>query len=571
MGRTKLATSPQISVRTTSFGLVLPHRLRDTNWIIRQQLFLPGERMKISWEAPAVQTSATDWVGLYKVGDLDTAAPQWRHNTGGGDMGSATVVMPRAVGDYEFRYFSGVGSVKKATSSPIRVIDASKYQLTPSATTVAAGGMMDISLQSPGRTRMIEGQNTYDWIGLYKVGDSDAAPQWRAHTGGYAGRKTVQLPSTAGDYEFRYFFSHQPTGETKRVKAANDDGYEDIYFFHDKFTGEYRKVETSVVVKVEAAKFEVMMAETLALPGERIEIAWQTAAGQASTTDWVGLYKAGDSDAVAPQWRHDNTVGADVGSTTVVMPSVSGDYELRYFSSNAKKATSRKVKVVDASGYQVEVSATTVEAGGRIGMLWQVPAGQTHAWDWVGLYQVGDSDTAYQWKQRTNGVRTGSVSVKMPSVAGDYEFRYFFNKVPRGEYKQVETSFGNYHEPDYEPVYYFSEPSTEEYRKAATSAKVMVRASSSGAGSGGSGSAGGTSQPSRRQRTEVIRYTYDGWDVIREAHSVKGITTYQNGLGIDDKLRSKKDNVVRYFLTDHLGSTEALAGSSGRNSLINDL
>ena len=37
----------------------------------------------------------------------------------------------------------------------------------------------------------------------------------------------------------------------------------------------------------------------------------------------------------------------------------------------------------------------------------------------------------------------------------------------------------------------------------------------------------------------------------------------QNGLGIDDKLRSKNGTTVRYFITDHLGSTEALTDSSG--------
>ena len=34
-------------------------------------------------------------------------------------------------------------------------------------------------------------------------------------------------------------------------------------------------------------------------------------------------------------------------------------------------------------------------------------------------------------------------------------------------------------------------------------------------------------------------------------------------MGIDDKLRSKNGNTVRYFLTDHLGSTVALADASG--------
>ena len=44
---------------------------------------------------------------------------------------------------------------------------------------------------------------------------------------------------------------------------------------------------------------------------------------------------------------------------------------------------------------------------------------------------------------------------------------------------------------------------------------------------------------------------------------MNGVTVYQNGLRIDNKLRSKNGNVVRYFLTDHLGSTVALADSSG--------
>ena len=51
--------------------------------------------------------------------------------------------------------------------------------------------------------------------------------------------------------------------------------------------------------------------------------------------------------------------------------------------------------------------------------------------------------------------------------------------------------------------------------------------------------------------------------MIREDSSLNGVTLYQNGLGIDDKLRSKNGTTVRYFLTDHLGSTEALTDANG--------
>lgn len=41
------------------------------------------------------------------------------------------------------------------------------------------------------------------------------------------------------------------------------------------------------------------------------------------------------------------------------------------------------------------------------------------------------------------------------------------------------------------------------------------------------------------------------------------LTKYLNGAGIDNKLRVQTGGDVKYFLTDHLGSTNGLADSSG--------
>lgn len=41
------------------------------------------------------------------------------------------------------------------------------------------------------------------------------------------------------------------------------------------------------------------------------------------------------------------------------------------------------------------------------------------------------------------------------------------------------------------------------------------------------------------------------------------LTKYLNGLGIDDKLRMQTGSDVKYFLADHLGSTNGLADASG--------
>jgi RHS repeat-associated protein len=61
---------------------------------------------------------------------------------------------------------------------------------------------------------------------------------------------------------------------------------------------------------------------------------------------------------------------------------------------------------------------------------------------------------------------------------------------------------------------------------------------------------------------ENTKFTYDGNDVVLDDNS--GVfTKYQNGLGIDNKLKMVTNGVSKYFLQDHLGSTTALTNSSG--------
>ena len=67
----------------------------------------------------------------------------------------------------------------------------------------------------------------------------------------------------------------------------------------------------------------------------------------------------------------------------------------------------------------------------------------------------------------------------------------------------------------------------------------------------------------RTKGTDITKYTYDGLDVIQDDNGADGVTRYQNGLGIDDKLRIESECGVQYFVKDHLGSTNALADSAG--------
>lgn len=60
----------------------------------------------------------------------------------------------------------------------------------------------------------------------------------------------------------------------------------------------------------------------------------------------------------------------------------------------------------------------------------------------------------------------------------------------------------------------------------------------------------------------TAKYTYDGLDVILDEGS-EGIVKYQNGLGIDNKLKMITNGNAKYFLQDHLGSTVGLTDAGG--------
>lgn len=72
----------------------------------------------------------------------------------------------------------------------------------------------------------------------------------------------------------------------------------------------------------------------------------------------------------------------------------------------------------------------------------------------------------------------------------------------------------------------------------------------------------GKSRP--RHAGTTTDFSYDGADVILDANGDGTTVEYLNGPGLDDKLWQRADaGQPHYFLTDHLGSTRALADPSG--------
>ncbi|MBK8812766.1 MAG: hypothetical protein IPN69_18825 [Acidobacteria bacterium] len=61
---------------------------------------------------------------------------------------------------------------------------------------------------------------------------------------------------------------------------------------------------------------------------------------------------------------------------------------------------------------------------------------------------------------------------------------------------------------------------------------------------------------------ENTKFVYDGLDGVMDDNSGV-LTKYQNGPGIDNKLKMSANGVSKYFIADHLGSTNALTDASG--------
>ena len=72
----------------------------------------------------------------------------------------------------------------------------------------------------------------------------------------------------------------------------------------------------------------------------------------------------------------------------------------------------------------------------------------------------------------------------------------------------------------------------------------------------------------RAQRTSSVggteKFVYDGADVVRDLDAANAtLAEYLNGRGIDNKLRQTTSGTASYFISDHLGSTRALADGNG--------
>jgi hypothetical protein len=169
-----------------------------------------GQTLNVTWTAPSGRP-ANDWIALYKVGDPDTSFISWQY-TGGGPSGSKPFTAPSQAGQYEFRYFTSNSYNKVATSNTVTVnAVGGTFTLGVSPSTANRGQTLTVTWTAP------SGRPANDWVGLYRVGNSDTSyVSWKYTGGTSSGSTTFTAPNQVGQYEFRYFLSD---GYTKAAQS----------------------------------------------------------------------------------------------------------------------------------------------------------------------------------------------------------------------------------------------------------------------------------------------------------------------------------------------------------------
>ena len=172
----------------------------------------------------------------------------------------------------------------------------------------------------------------------------------------------------------------------------------------------------------------VTASPTTVAAGDTLTVTWQNIATP-TAADWLALAPVGAADGTYVLWNYTN--GSASGNALMSLPAgiATGNYEVRLYANNTSNrlAVSGPVTVRPAGPY-LTASPVVVAPGGTLTVAWQGITAPTLL-DWVGLYSVGATDSAYLARFSTGGRAIDSGLTTIPGTVADgaYELRLFAN------------------------------------------------------------------------------------------------------------------------------------------------
>ena len=317
-----------------------------------------------------------DWVGVYKINDDNTKYISWAYTNSMKDGNLIFDPELMTKGTYEIRLFPNdrytllaKGIFHVSHEAKIKVIESSIDRITVNITN--------------GRS------NKNDWIGVYKIDNNNNRYISWVYTNGMKNGNLILDPKvmTQGTYEIRLFPNDQYTLLAKNI-------------FHIG----YKSKSKIKVVKSSADSITVNIKN-----------------GRSSKYDWIGIYRVNGKKNKYTSWVYTN--GIENGEITFDPKIMSeGTYEVRLIRNNKYLLLARDTFIVSHR----DKSKIKIVKSSMNDIIINVRDGLRHKNDWVGVYNI--NDTNYKYITWVNIPKNGFFNID-PKIEkeGIYEVRLFSN------------------------------------------------------------------------------------------------------------------------------------------------
>jgi hypothetical protein len=321
-----------------------------------------GGEMTVTWTGP---NNERDYVGIGEPNGRPYL--NYEYTNKGSPL---KLAVPEVPGNYEVRYFLGVGD-KILARQPFTVAAVGATLTAPAQ--VAAGAQFQVKWTGPNNAR--------DFVTVVKAGAAERSYQRYDYTKN-GPTLTFTAPDEPGQYELRY-----STGAEYRTlaRAALTVG--------------------GVSAKVSAAR--------QVAAGSIFQVTWS---GPNNPRDFITLVKAGAAEKSYERYEYT----AKGTALTLTAPDVAGEYELRYASGQEYLTLARAPVTVTAVTGTL-TSPAAVIAGEPFKVGWKGPD-NTHNFVTIVPKGAREGDSSGTYFYTTPQQNPGSLVA--PFAAGDYELRY---------------------------------------------------------------------------------------------------------------------------------------------------
>jgi len=369
-----------------------------------------GADVPITWTGPATGGSGGTWIGIYRLGDDDTAFTSWQY-TGAGTSGSLSLPTGagHTPGHYEERlYISGYNP--GAVQQFIITVPTGTVTVSPSPAVLGSPITANWVLTSGAAIP------SYTWLGIFPAGATSTGANLL--TWSYV---TSTSGTTSGGLSFNISPSLFGIGNSYDARLFGNNGFDTVI--------------SSTSFGVVAPTYTLSAPN--ALQGESIAITWSTTGVIQANTQWIGIHEAGTGTQPLVAWSY-LPAGASTGTLMLTVPlttSLTPSYEITLYATNtfANPAITLPITISQAN-VTLTANPNPVTAGSPIAVNWNggvssLVGGTGNSW--IGVYAPGNTPgpgvPIVVWSYVPTSGITGSLNLTIPANAtpGNYTVHVF--------------------------------------------------------------------------------------------------------------------------------------------------